>query len=431
MAPKRRIHSVPDRLAVKKRPSAGGPGGWNVGLKQSKSSKQHLYTPRDEMELFFAVLLFFGGSVCAVVLWLSLTTSRRISETLRLRGEDLCIKGGGLHDRPHVRFEKRDDEMDISGMGKLGTQGAIARLSPEAVRTIEGLASHGARWEIRAVLSTYQAQFPDVFAACRPVTRTTYYLHFDDKHLFPSLTKAKQPWMTRQTVWRALGKARVVIFQITGRRRYNPMFLGQHVTVHGATRHTAASLLLWNPEAPTEDKPSEDCIMEIQQRNDRGTFRKHYHHVHENEVQRALLFAATLDPFSQSMMSSATDDEPGTAATAAPSASSGDVVPATPKSPGLSGDAAMAPPESPGLSGDAAPAPPKSPGLSGDAAVARLESPGVSGDAAGLFDVAVVARAGPGSSRVHSHGSRNAWRKKKRREGYIARLARGAAETQD
>ena len=72
---------------------------------------------------------------------------------------------------------------------------------------------------------------------------------------------------------------------LTGRRRWNVRFKGSHVTVHGATRHTASALLLSGPKGA---KCSDHVIMEIQQRHDVGTFKRHYCHAHEEDVAEAL-----------------------------------------------------------------------------------------------------------------------------------------------
>ena len=111
--------------------------------------------------------------------------------------------------------------------------------------------------------------------------------------LFPVLKRSKQPWMTRQSVWNSVDRTRLVMYELTCSRRYHQgtKFRGARVCVHGATRHTGAALLMFNPTT-SNAPPSETTIMELQQRNDLRTFRRHYCHAHEHQVQAALAYGA-------------------------------------------------------------------------------------------------------------------------------------------
>ena len=93
--------------------------------------------------------------------------------------------------------------------------------------------------------------------------------------------------MARQSVSLALARTLEVMHSLTGKRRWNQTFKGSHVTVHGATRHTAAALLLAAPKQGIA-APTEHVILEIQQRHDVGTFRRHYCHAQEEEIKEAL-----------------------------------------------------------------------------------------------------------------------------------------------
>lgn len=84
----------------------------NQGSLLSKSSQQHLFTPRDEWELFLAVALFWTGPVHLAAIRPSSVTSR-ISETLSLRGCDIRCEGGEDHDEPHVLFQRRPEDGDF------------------------------------------------------------------------------------------------------------------------------------------------------------------------------------------------------------------------------------------------------------------------------------------------------------------------------
>ena len=68
------------------------------------------------------------------------------------------------------------------------------------------------------------------------------------------------------------------------------------MTVHGATRHTSAALLLF-PQHGHAKPPSDSVIMEIQQRSDYRVFRDHYFHCDEREVKEGLEFATAPSPF--------------------------------------------------------------------------------------------------------------------------------------
>ena len=75
---------------------------WNKGLHQTKTCKQHVFIPRDQIALFLAVALYWPGPKYACVLWLTLVTSRRISETLLLRGTDMSARRRRARRRTHL-----------------------------------------------------------------------------------------------------------------------------------------------------------------------------------------------------------------------------------------------------------------------------------------------------------------------------------------
>ena len=75
---------------------------WNKGLHQTKPGKQHVFIPRDQIALFLAVALYWPGPKYACVLWLTLVTSRRISETLLLRGTDMSARRRRARRRTHL-----------------------------------------------------------------------------------------------------------------------------------------------------------------------------------------------------------------------------------------------------------------------------------------------------------------------------------------
>ena len=109
--------------------------------------------------------------------------------------------------------------------------------------------------------------------------------------------------MSRQSVSEALKVIRKMMFQITGSQPpYNPTskFQGSRVTVHGATRHTSASLLLSNKHSD-EKGPSEHVILEIQQRSDARVPWKHYYHAEEEQVEAALEYAAAPSLFTKGL----------------------------------------------------------------------------------------------------------------------------------
>ena len=83
---------------------------------------------------------------------------------------------------------------------------------------------------------------------------------------------------------------------------YNPTskFQGSRVTVHGATRHTSASLLLSNKHSD-EKGPSEHVILEIQHRSDARVFWKHYYHAEEEQVEAAWEYRAAPSLFTKGL----------------------------------------------------------------------------------------------------------------------------------
>ena len=70
--------------------------------------------------------------------------------------------------------------------------------------------------------------------------------------------------------------------------------------MHGATRHTSASLLLSNKHSD-EKRPSEPVILEIQQRSDARVFWKHYYHAELEQVEAALECGAAPSLFAKGL----------------------------------------------------------------------------------------------------------------------------------
>ena len=112
---------------------------WNKGTKMAKSDMQHLFIPKQDYNLFLAVAIYFAGPKYAMAMWLTMATSRRISEALRLHGCDAYLEGGPHHDSPHILFQKREKEKQFPGAGKLGGQNVVARLSADACATLKSV----------------------------------------------------------------------------------------------------------------------------------------------------------------------------------------------------------------------------------------------------------------------------------------------------
>ena len=295
---------------------------WNKGTKLGKSDLQHLFIPRDDYALFLAVAIWFAGPKYAMAMWLTMATSRRISETLRLHGEDAYLKGGQYHDSPHVLFQKRAEEKKYRGAGKLGGDHVVARLSPDACTTLEQVMERTIERKLLPPLEPFQTSHPEVFNDTYPMTTEAFKWPNDGKYVFPAATrKSKKPWMARQSVSLALARTLDVMYRLTQKRRWNNKFKGSHVTVHGATRHTAAALLLSKPKEGSA-VPTEHVILEIQQRHDIRTFRRHYCHAQEDEVSAALAHASVPILFHEDMAAPEPASPSTTVANPLPEASS-------------------------------------------------------------------------------------------------------------
>ena len=145
---------------------------WNKGLHQTKTCKQHVFIPRDQIALFLAVALYWAGPKCACVLWLTLVTSRRISETLLLRGTDIRVQGGEEHDAGHILFQRRPQDDSLGGSGKLGAEKVVARLSKDAIAGIQQLCSDGLEHELRPILEPFKVAVP-LFFHMKPLNKST------------------------------------------------------------------------------------------------------------------------------------------------------------------------------------------------------------------------------------------------------------------
>lgn len=178
-------------------------------------------------------------------------------------------------------FQRRPQDDSLGGSGKPGAEKVVARLSKDAIAGIQQLCSDGLEHELRPILEPFKVAVPLIFQM-KPLNKDRFQLDTDSENFVFATASKKQgcrPNMSRQSVSEALKVIRKVMFQITGNRRYNPTskFQGSRVTVHGATRHTSASLLLSNKHSD-EKGPSEHVILENQQRSDARVFWKHYYY---------------------------------------------------------------------------------------------------------------------------------------------------------
>ena len=301
--PKQKASPPQDQDKHEKERAAAKP--WNQGHKHSKTAKQHVFIPREQLQLFFAVAQFFAGPIYCVVLWLALVTSRRISETLLLRGTDIRLTGGEDHDAPHVLFQKRQEDKKLRGQGKLGAESLSARISESSIEGLKELIETGLKWECPMTLEPFKSSHPKVFENVKPLRKDDFMLDVtSETFLFQSDSRKKKcrPNMARQSVSDAVTRIRDVMWALTHQRRWNPsnQYRGSRVTVHGATRHTSSALLLFNKDKPSMQRPTETTILEVQQRADARTWRKHYCHAHDDEVKEALEFGSAPSPFKRS-----------------------------------------------------------------------------------------------------------------------------------
>ena len=269
---------------------------WNKARKQTVADSSNVFIEYEDLQLFWACLLFCSGPVYLAAIWLTMCTSRRISEILRIRGRDFHLDGGGFCDDPHVLLTERLEDKKQPGLGKIPGKVAIARLSKTTISTLHTMLTEGLPWACWPILEKHRSSHRDMFAKNKPTTRKTFQPGAleKDELWFPAQRKSKTPWMTRQSCWNAVAKTRKFMYGLTGKRCFNPdaIFNGSHTTLHGATRHTAATLLLFNPGAQQDDRPSEAAILNVQQRLDPTTFRRHYLRCRVSELRSAVEYGA-------------------------------------------------------------------------------------------------------------------------------------------
>ena len=149
--------------------------GIKVCVKQRHASNTYSYL--DQIPLFLAVALYWAGPKYACVLWLTLVTSRRISETLLLPGTDIRVQGGEDHDAGHILFQRRPQDDNLGGSGKLGSEKVVARLPKDAIAAIQQLCTDGLEYELRPVLEPFKVAAPPIFQM-KPLNRsqTTVFL---------------------------------------------------------------------------------------------------------------------------------------------------------------------------------------------------------------------------------------------------------------
>ena len=176
---------------------------WNKGQKMSKSDMQHLFIPREDYELFLAVALYFAGPKYVMAFWLTMVTSRRISETLRLHGEDVFLEGGTHHDSPHILFKKRPEEEQYPGAGKLRGKYVVARLAPDARATLEQVMNSNLERALLPALKPFEMSHPQVFQDKYPMAAGAFKWPNGSGYIFPAATKKPRShgWLGNQSHW--------------------------------------------------------------------------------------------------------------------------------------------------------------------------------------------------------------------------------------
>ncbi len=169
----------------------------------SKSDMQHLFIPREDYELFLAVALYFAGPKYVMAFWLTMVTSRRISETLRLHGDDVFLEGGPHHDSPHILFMKRPEEEQYRGAGKLRGKYVVARLAPDACTTLEKVMTSNLERRLLPVLKPFEMSHPQVFQDKYPMATGTFKWPSGSGYIFPAATKNPRShgWLGNQSHW--------------------------------------------------------------------------------------------------------------------------------------------------------------------------------------------------------------------------------------
>ena len=190
--PKQKASPPQDQDKHEKERAAAKP--WNQGHKHSKTAKQHVFIPREQLQLFFAVAQFFAGPIYCVVLWLALVTSRRISETLLLRGTDIRLTGGEDHDAPHVLFQKRqEDKKKLRGKGNWALKAWALEFQSQALRVWRNyIIETGLKWECPMTLEPFKSSHPKVFENVKPLRKDDFMLDVtSETFLFQSNSRKK------------------------------------------------------------------------------------------------------------------------------------------------------------------------------------------------------------------------------------------------
>ena len=134
-------------------------------------------------------------------------TSRRISETLLLRGTDIRVQGGEDHDAGHILFQRRPQDDNLGGSGKLGSEKVVARLPQDAIAAIQQLCTDGLEYELRPVLEPFKVAAPLIFQM-KPLNKDRFQLDTEsDNFVCATASKKKgcRPNMSRQSVSDAQG----------------------------------------------------------------------------------------------------------------------------------------------------------------------------------------------------------------------------------
>ena len=280
------------KATPKKKGTKAKTAPWNKGRHQSVTDSQNIFLQKEDLPLFWAVVLFCCGPIYLAVIWVCLISQRRISECLRLRGQDIHLEGGPDCDQPYIRFAVRESERHLPGMGKLRGKTIISRLPSTAQDTIKQFLETGLEHECWPALERMWTAHTEVLAKIKATAPRKFQpqpLHEDALWFATPRPSSKCPWLSRQSVWTAVDKARGVMYKLTRKRRFNPAkaFRGSHITVHGATRHTAAALLLC-PADDGSQGPSQATILALQGRTDVRTFERHYLHPQEQDLIAAV-----------------------------------------------------------------------------------------------------------------------------------------------
>ena len=164
-------------------------------------------------------------------------------------GTDIRLQGGEDHDAGHILFQRRPQDDNLGGSGKLASEKVVARLSKDAIAAIQQLCTDGLEYELRPVLEPFKVAAP-LFVQMKPLNKDRFQLDTEsDDFVFATACKKKVAGQTCQ------GKVLGTLLRWRGKLCFNSLGTG------GTTRQSNFKAARWQCTELPDTQALASCFL--------------------------------------------------------------------------------------------------------------------------------------------------------------------------